>query len=305
VQLDSRQALAACEAGLKLAPNNIALLSNTAASEQSLGRWEASVEPLRRGAALDPRSPSASRRLASTFLYLRRYPEARSAIDRALTLAPANVYSIELKAMIALAQGDLAGAKAVVQTGIGAVEAASLVAFFGTYEDLYWVLDDAQQQQLLTLPVSYFDDDRGNWALVRAETHALRGNQGLARAYADSARLTYEEQLRATPNDGQRHVLRGLMLAYLGRKAEAIQAGERAAELWPISRDANQGAYIQHQVVRIYLLVGEPEQALDRLEPLLKQPYYLSPGWLRVDPSFAPLKGNPRFERLVAEKQAS
>jgi len=305
VQLDSRQALAACEAGLKLAPNNIALLSNTAASEQSLGRWEASVEPLRRGAALDPRSPSASRRLASTFLYLRRYPEARSAIDRALTLAPANVYSIELKAMIALAQGDLAGAKAVVQTGIGAVEAASLVAFFGTYEDLYWVLDDAQQQQLLTLPVSYFDDDRGNWALVRAETHALRGNKGLARAYADSARLTYEEQLRATPNDGQRHVLRGLMLAYLGRKAEAIQAGERAAELWPISRDANQGAYIQHQVVRIYLLVGEPEQALDRLEPLLKQPYYLSPGWLRVDPSFAPLKGNPRFERLVAEKQAS
>jgi tetratricopeptide (TPR) repeat protein len=182
------------------------------------------------------------------------------------------------------------------------VETASLVAFFGTYEDLYWVLDDAQQQQLLTLPASYFDDDRGNWALVRAETHALRGNHSLARAYADSARLAYEEQLRATPNDGQRHVLRGLMLAYLGRKAEAMEAGERAAALWPISRDANQGAYIQHQVVRIYLLVGEPEKALDRLEPLLKMPYYLSTGWLRVDPTFAPLKGNPRFEPLVAEQ---
>jgi hypothetical protein len=52
--------------------------------------------------------------------------------------------------------------------------------------------------------------------------------------------------------------------------------------------------------VRIYLLVGEPEKALDQLEPLLKIPYLLSPGWLRIDPTFAPLKGNPRFERLVA-----
>jgi hypothetical protein len=52
--------------------------------------------------------------------------------------------------------------------------------------------------------------------------------------------------------------------------------------------------------VRIYLLVGEREKALDQLEPLLKMPYYLSPGWLRIDPTFAPLKGNARFERLVA-----
>ena len=52
--------------------------------------------------------------------------------------------------------------------------------------------------------------------------------------------------------------------------------------------------------MRTYLLVGEPEKALDRLEPLLKIPYYLSPGWLRIDPTFAPLMGNPRFEKLVA-----
>ena len=102
--------------------------------------------------------------------------------------------------------------------------------------------------------------------------------------------------------DGQRHVFRGLALAYLGRKAEAIAEGERGVALWPISRDAYQGAYIQHQLVRIYLLVGEPEKALDQLEPLLKIPYYLSPGWLRIDPTFAPLKGNPHFERLAAGK---
>ena len=48
--------------------------------------------------------------------------------------------------------------------------------------------------------------------------------------------------------------------------------------------------------------MGEPEQALDRLEPLLKIPYYLSPGWLKIDPTFTPLRGNPRFEQLVTGK---
>ena len=49
-----------------------------------------------------------------------------------------------------------------------------------------------------------------------------------------------------------------------------------------------------------YVLVGEPEKALDQLEPLLRMPYYLSPGWLKIDPTFAPLRGNSRFERLIA-----
>jgi serine/threonine-protein kinase len=135
---------------------------------------------------------------------------------------------------------------------------------------------------------------------VRAQTYWLRKDAAKARVYADSAQLAMAEQIRATPQDGQRHALRGLALAYLGRKAEAIAEGERGLALLPISRDAYSGAYNQHQLVRIYLVVGEPEKALDQLEPLLKIPYYLSPGWLKIDPTFAPLRGNPRFERLIA-----
>ncbi len=302
VQVDNQQALAAFGAGLKLAPNNVDLLGNAGLAAQGLGRWEASLQPLARAAALDPRSASAALRVADALLYLRRYAEAQAAMDRALALAPTNLIFIEDRAMVALGQGDLAGAQAVVRAGLTAVEPAALLAYFGSYQDLYWVLDDTQQQQLLTLPPSAFDDDRATWAIVRAQTHDLRGNRAQARVYADSARLAYEAQLRATPGDGQRHVFRGLALAYLGRKAEAIQEGQRAVALWPISRDANNGAYIQHQLVRIYLLVGEPEKALDQLEPLLKIPYELSPGWLRIDPTFAPLKGNPRFEKLVAHR---
>ena len=98
----------------------------------------------------------------------------------------------------------------------------------------------------------------------------------------------------------QLHVLKELALAYLGRKPEAIVAGERGGQLLPVSRDATQGPYLQHQRARIYLLVGEREQALDVLEGLLARPYYLSPGWLRIDPNFASLRGDPRFERLAA-----
>jgi hypothetical protein len=47
------------------------------------------------------------------------------------------------------------------------------------------------------------------------------------------------------------------------------------------------------------MLTGEQEKALDRLEPLLKIPFRLSPGWLRIDPTFEPLRANPRFKTLI------
>ena len=112
--------------------------------------------------------------------------------------------------------------------------------------------------------------------------------------------MVVDAELRDAPNDGQLHVFRGLALAYAGRKDEAIQEGVRGTQLWPISRDASQGPYIEHQLARIYALTGESDKAIDILESLLRIPYYLSPGWLRVDPEFAMLKGNPRFEPLIA-----
>ena len=118
--------------------------------------------------------------------------------------------------------------------------------------------------------------------------------------YAEEARKAVEEQLRATPDDAQRHVFLGLALAYLGRRNEAIREGERGVALIPVAKNAVQGSYLQHQLARIYMLVGEPEKALDQLEPLLKIPYYLSPAWLKIDPNFDPLRKNPRFQKLVA-----
>ena len=300
VRKDNRQARTAYEAGLKLAPTNVDLLVGAALAEQSLGRWEASLQYLTQAATLDPRSANTARRTGYTLLWLRRYPEAQVALDRGLALAPTNLSIIEEKAQVALAQGDLLRARGVVRAALQTVDLTALLVVFGNYWDLYWVLDDAQQQQLLTLPPSAFDNDRGTWSIVRAQTYWLRKDPAKAKVYADSAQLDIAEQLRATPEDAQRHVIRGLALAYLGRKAEAIAEGERGVGLVPVSRDAFGGAYNQHQLLRIYLLVGEPNKALDQLETLLKIPYYLSPGWLKIDPTFDALRGNPRFERLIA-----
>jgi hypothetical protein len=67
-----------------------------------------------------------------------------------------------------------------------------------------------------------------------------------------------------------------------------------------MDQDAYTGGYIQHQMVRILMVNGDNERALDMLEQLIRRPYFLTPAWLRIDPNFKPLKGNPRFERLAA-----
>ncbi len=122
----------------------------------------------------------------------------------------------------------------------------------------------------------------------------------MARAYADSARIALRG---ADPGDARQRAnstsLLGTALAYLGRKTDAIREGRRGLELGPPSANAFNGPYNQHQLARIYIMSGESDQALDQLEPLLELPYFLSPAWLRIDPTFEPLRDHPRFRRIV------
>ena len=285
---------------LRASPNDADILRTAAQLESSLGRWDQAITYAERARRLDPRSFGAATVLGNLYLYTRQYDKALAAANDALALAPAAPQAIEGQAMVHLARGDLASARALIAGAPGSLSRPELLAYLGNYWDLYWLLTDEDQKLLLRLPVSAFFDDASVRAIIFMQTYWLRGDQTKAHAYADTTLAALDEQLRATPQDPQRHISRGLALAYLGRKTEAIAEGERGVALMPLSRDAGSGAYFQHQLVRIYILVGESEKAMDRLEPLLQVPYYLSPGWLRIDPTFAPLKGNPRFQRLIA-----
>jgi serine/threonine protein kinase/tetratricopeptide (TPR) repeat protein len=298
IRLDYERARQAYEAGLRLTPNDADLLAAGALVEISTGKWEEGLAHFSRAQALDPRSAATARRLAYTLIRMRRYPEALAACERGLAIDPTNLDLLENKTMVFLGQGDLEGARRVVSEAPSGIDPTALAAFFGNYYELYWVLPPDLQALLLRLTPSAFGD-RSSWAIVLAEAFRLKGDRVHTPAYADSARAGFEERLVGSPDDAQSHMFRGLALAYLGRKAEAIAEGERGVALLPIAKDTYLGPYMQHQLVRIYIETGEYEKALDRLEPLLKVPYNLSPGWLRIDPTFDPLRKNPRFLKLV------
>ena len=300
VSLDYHRAVEQYEKGLRIAPGDVSLIRALAFAEQGLGRFDAALENLQKAERLDPASPDTQRRLGEVLHYLRRYPEARQAFDRGLAVTPAGLNLIEFKAMTFLGEGDLASARGVLRAAPKEVDPTALVAFVATSGDLGWVLDAEQRELLARLTPSAFDDDRGLWALILAEDCALKKDAACKRRYAEEASKAFSEHVRAVPGDAGLHADLGLALAYLGKKQEAIREGERAVALDPVAKDARDGPYFQHQLARIYMLVGEPEKALDQLEPLLAIPYFLSPGWLKIDPNFDPLRGNPRFQKLVS-----
>ena len=297
VTLDARQALAQYRQSESLVPGNIDVIIGMARSTGSMGLAEQALRYAQRAATLDPRSASAAFQLGVQLLDASRLREALQVFDRGLAVQPGDLNLLEGKAMVFLMQADLPGARAVL-VAVPQEDQAALVAYFGTYYDLMWVLTDEQQRLLLRLGPSLFAEDRALWSMVQAETYAVRGDMAHARAFADTARRWYQRDVGESSDPAPRLFL-GLALAYLGRGADAVRAGEQGLALIPPSRDVIASAYYQHELARIYILAGEEDKAIALLKTLLTEPYHLSPGWLSIDPNFAPLRGNPRFQELL------
>ena len=298
IPLDYPRAIQEYESGLRIAPRNADLLSATALAELSIGRWEEALQHLTRAETLDPRAAAVVRRLAYTYLRLRRLPEALAASDRAIALAPENVTMFENKVMVYLAQGDLDRARQTVAGATGKYDLTALASNFGIYYDLYWVLQPELQELLVRLTPSAFDD-RATWAIVRAQALQFRGDGARARVYADSARLAFEERIRNTPDDAQSHIFRGLALAYLGRKAEAIAEGEKGVALLPIAKDGYIGPTCSTSSSASTSWSGSLRRRSTGWSRCSRCPTISRPagsGWIRTSIRCG---SNPRFRKLV------
>ncbi len=281
---------------LRIAPNDAQVLRLAGVMAMDAGKFTEAVATLERARKVDPRSPGILGILQQAYVFKHRYDDARAAGTAALASAPDDLNLLEYQVMTHLAQGDLAGGQAEIRSAIDrGVAAPAIVAFFAGYRELSWALDQRGQQLLFRLTPVAFDNDRAWWGQSLATASWERGDRAAARAYADSALALSAAQLAASPRDAQLHALQALMLAYLGRADAARSEIARAMALSTTS----DRAYLSMLGVRVSLALGDTGHALDGIEWLLKQPSPMTQAWLRIDPTFRSLRGNPRFEQLA------
>jgi serine/threonine-protein kinase len=301
VENDQVRALDTYARAGRIAPNNVEVLHFRVATERAIGRGDSALAYALRAARLDPRSARALRIAGRVLAAARRFSEADSMFLRADALSPDNVLILHDRVQVRLSQGDLAGARALTQPSAVTIPQRRVAAVMAVYSDLYWALDSMQLDLLLRTEPDDFDGDVGGWALALAQAYDLRGDSMMVRRYADSARVAFEAQVAADPDDSEGRALLGLSLAYRGSFEEALREARAAVALIPLERDRGLGAYVALQLARIHVMAGDTERAIDTLEPLLRIPWYVTPAWLRIDPAFRSLRGHPRFERLVRD----
>jgi TolB-like protein/Flp pilus assembly protein TadD len=296
-------ALGHFEAALARQPGNSELLTAIGYVERRRGRWDEATTRFAEALRYDPRSALRTLDLADTYMSTGKYVEAEQLFDRAIQLSPDWADPYAYKAMLFVVwQGDLARARNVVTQALTRVTADRLVQALTIPDGVSaWLLtaDSSYAATLAGLGPAPFDGDSARLHLVRAEQAWYSNDRAATRAHGDSASAILARRVRAEPDDAKLLARTGVALAFAGRRSEAIAAGRRAAELLPPSADANSGPFIHVQLARIYAIVGEPAEAIRTLEPLIGRPGWITPGELRTDPTWAPLRSEPGFAALL------
>jgi serine/threonine-protein kinase len=310
-KLDYDRALQEIAVARRAQPNNGDLIFAIAVIQRRQGRWLEAEANFVKSAQLDPRSPLILFNLAETYNALRKYDQARRETERAISLTPERpvAYWGKIEAVLgsggSVDEADQTLREGIARTGFlgmaRAVAATSSVAAFAVMPSFLLTVSPVHQLEVERLALPEFEDTVGYYHL-KAEMYRARKQPKLETAYLDSARAVLESQVRAQPDEASFHSRLGVIDAYLGRKADAVREGETAVRLLPISKEAYRGANILAALALIYATVGRRAEAVDRLEYLVTIPSQISRGMLRNDPRWAMLRGDPRFERLIARK---
>ena len=120
------------------------------------------------------------------------------------------------------------------------------------------------------------------------------------RAAFTNARAEVAKIVENQPEFAAALSLLGMIDAGLGRKEEALREGRRACELLPISKDAIDGVALAANLAQIYAWTGERDLAIDQIAAVERVPNYLSYGFLKLQPFWDTLRGDARFEQIVA-----
>lgn len=303
---DYERALAAFEIALRGLPKDARVWAWIAWVNRRLGNWGKVYAAFERAAELDPRDATLFADVGGlTYRFTKRYSDAMLAFERALALAPdLAVAAVERAWTYVEWQGRLDTLRAVLARLPRDAELSWLgSAAAQRAELLLWEREPDRLALLLaSTPTSVLEghDFFLPKSLYAAWAHRLRGDQVAARLAFDSAIVVLGSAIRELPEDWRLHAARGLAVAGLGRRAEALREARWLAQSAVYRDDAFQGARVAEDRARILAQVGATDEALNEIERLLARPSKLTVHTLRLDPRWDPIREHPRFRALVA-----
>jgi len=297
---DVDRALAELDRAEQGLPNSAEVLSARADAFVERGRFEEAVDDYRRAFELSPQDADLISNVAWMLWTLRRYPEALEAANQAIELAPDAEWPYLFKAFTYWSgYGDLPAARATLES------LPNPGSEWGRWSWYWQEMAEGRYQaaidRLATSPEPWILTK--TWArpnvLLAAFAQELLGDVGQARQGYEAARQALEAEVAGRPDDPRLHSSLGIALAGLGRSERAVAEGRRATELLPRSKDGFYYISFAVDLAQIYVMVGDHDRAIEQLEDLLSNPTWISVTWLERDPTWNPLRADPKFQEML------
>lgn len=305
---DYNGALAELEKAHRDLPNDPRFFELTGYILRRRGQPEEALRNLEKVVELDPRNYDIMEQLALSYQFLRRYPEAAAILDRASTIIPEDVVVKVARALVDFYwKADTKPLHQMVESIRGGEPGAiSQVAdnwFFCAMAER----DPTEAEHALaTLGADQPSFSDGAVRLSHSFGEGLLArmmkDEAKARAAFTKARAEQEKIVQAQPDYGPTLCVLALIDAALAHKDVALEEGRRAIELLPVEKDFSNGNFILQYFAIIAAWTGETDLALQQLEIGVRAPIasqVVTYGTLKLLPLWDPLRGDPRFEKIV------
>ena len=301
--LDYDRALAELEIARRTLPNDPRIFEFTGYIARRRGQHEEGLRNLQRAVELDPRNFSTLQQLAISYQILRHYAEEIATEDRVLSIKPDDP---ETKATRARALLDWKADTRPLRQTIDEIRSKNPEAT-QSVADVWFICalaerDGAGAEMALTaLGDATFGDARTLFsaAFGRGLLARMMKDENKAHSAFAAVRAEQEKIVQAQPDYGPAVCILALIDAGLGRKEEALREIRHAVELMPVTKDASSGAAMIEYSAIVAAWVGEKDLALEHLAQAARLPGFLSYGRLKLLPWWDPLRGDPRFEKIV------